>query len=166
MLIRTTISVLLSAGMLVACGGSSKPATQPPAPEKEHQHPKLPPSVDAFHEVLSPVWHAEPGAVRIKAACDQVATLSERATALVSEPPPPEASGKTEVWKLATTDLAGHVGALATACAAAGQPDVEAKLAAVHEGFHKVGATVAEMGDHGDHRPPGGTGQHGGPGEH
>ena len=166
MIPHTTISLLLSTAMLVACGGSSKPAAQPPVPEKEHEHPKLPASVDAFHEVLSPIWHAEPGAVRTNLACEQSGVLGERASALVNEPPPPEASGKTEVWKVATTELAGQVGALATACAAAGQPDVEAKLAAVHDGFHKVGATVAEMGDHGDHRPPGGTGQHGGPGEH
>jgi len=162
MMIRaTTLSLLL----LVACGGAPQPETQPPAPEKEHRHPKLPPSVDAFHAVLSPIWHKEPGAVRIAAACENTGVLSERATALVTEPPPPEASGKIEVWKLATSQLAGQVGALAAACTA-GSSDIEAKLAELHEGFHKVGTTVAEMGDHGDHRPRGGTGMHGGAGEH
>ncbi len=161
MIIRTTLSLVL----LVACGGAPQPATQPAAPEKEHMHPKLPASVDAFHEVLSPIWHAEPGAVRIAAACKQTGALSERATFLVTEPPPPEVGGKIEVWKVATRELAGQVAALTDACAT-NTDNVEAKLTALHEGFHKVGTTVAEMGDHGDHRPPGGTGQHGGPGEH
>jgi len=165
MSIGTTLSVFMFTALLAACGGGAKPATQPPAPEKEHKHPKLPASVDAFHNVLSPIWHAEPGAVRIALACEKTSVLSERATALVTEPPPPEASGKIEVWKVATTELAGQVNALATACAA-GPTDVEAKLTVLHEGFHKVGMTVAEMGDHGDHRRPSGTGQHGGPGEH
>jgi len=166
MIIRTTISLLLFAQLLGACGGGGKPAPQPPAPEKQHEHPALPATVDAFHEVLSPIWHSEPGAPRIKLACEQVGVLGTRATALVTEPPPAEVSGKLDVWKVATTELATQVGELATACAAAGQSDVEGKLTAVHEAFHKVGSTVAEMGDHGDHRPPGGSGQHGGPGEH
>lgn len=163
--IVTRTTFMLFAGMLMACGGGRKPATQP-APEKVHAHAKLPTSVDSFHDVLSPIWHAEPGAVRIQTACDQVTTLNERATALVTDPPPPEIGDKVDVWKVATTELAGQVGALATACAAPGQHDVEDKLAAVHEGFHKVGLTVSEMGDHGDNRPPGGTGQHGEPGEY
>jgi hypothetical protein len=161
MITRTTLSLVL----LVACGGAPQPAPQQPAPEKEHRHPRLPASVDAFHEVLSPIWHSEPGAVRIAEACKQTGLLSERATRLVTDPPPPEASDKLEVWKVATSELAVQVGELKVACAA-GPDKVEDKLTALHEGFHRVGIVVSEMGDHGDRRPPGGTGHHGGPGEH
>jgi hypothetical protein len=165
MLSRSPISIAVVSVLLLACGGG-KSAPQVAAPEKQHAHPALPAGVEAFHDLLSPIWHAEPGAVRIARACDQATALGDRATALVTDPAPAEASDKIEVWKLATAALVSDVGALTTACGAAGRPDVEARLTDVHERFHKVAATVAEMGDHGDERPAGGTGQHGGPGEH
>jgi hypothetical protein len=152
--------------VLGACGGGA-PATKAPAPvrETEHQHPALPPGPEAFHNVLSPIWHAEPGPTRIAIACEKTQELGQRATALVIEPTPAEARAKEEPWRVATAALVGQVDALATACGVEGRLDVETKLAAVHDAFHQVGAVVSEMGDHGDHGPRGGTGQHGGPGE-
>jgi hypothetical protein len=157
---------LLATWMLAACGGSQPPAAEAPVPEKQHQHPKLPPTIEAFHDVLSPIWHAQGGDVRVGLACEQAATLGQRATAIVTEPTPAEARDQPDVWKIATDALVGQVNALAAACGVEGRLDVEARLKDVHEGFHKVASTVAKMGDHGNHQPPGGTGQHGGPSEH
>jgi hypothetical protein len=116
--------------------------------------------------VLSPIWHAEPGPVRVALACDNATQLQRQASALITEPAPAEVTTKLGAWKVATTELVSQVGTLANACGDSGRPRVEAKLTDVHDAFHKVGATVTEMGDHGDYRPPGGTGQHGGPGEY
>lgn len=158
----------LLATLVIACACTkpvAKPPAEPPPPEREHRHPALPPTLEAFHNVLSPVWHATPGPDRVSAACAQAATLTTHATALVTEPAPAEAAGKVEVWKVRTTALASQVGSLTSACSADGKPDVEIRLGSLHEAFHSVSEVVAKMGDHGDHRPAGGTGQHGGPGE-
>lgn len=157
----------LLATLVIACA-CTKPVAKPPAapsPEREHGHPTLPPTLEAFHNVLSPVWHATPGPDRVSAACVQTATLTTYATALVTEPAPAEAAGKSDVWKVRTTALASQVGSLTSACNVEGQPDVETRLGALHEAFHSVSEVVAKMGDHGDHRPVGGSGQHGGSGE-
>lgn len=162
---RTTCFSILLATALAACGGG-KAAPQPPTQEREHQHPALPATVQAFHDALSPVWHATPGPTRIALACEKATVLQESAAALVAEPAPAEASTKVEVWKVATSELVTAVQALTNACGPGARAEVEAKLTDVHEAFHKVGTTVAEMGDHGDHRPPNGSGRHGGSGEY
>lgn len=162
---RTMFSVILVSTILAACGGS-KATPQSRAREREHEHPTLPPTLGAFHDVLSPIWHADPGPARIAAACDKATVLQQSAAALVSEPTPTEVSTKVEVWKVATSELVSAVQALANSCGPVARADVEARLTDVHEAFHKVGTTVTEMGDHGDYRPPSGTGRHGGSGEH
>ncbi len=89
-----------------------------------------------FHEVIAPVWHAEPGKVRVEAACANAPKLKERAAALGT---PPAAAQKDEAgWKTDGAALVSSIDALTTACAAAGRPDVESALSKVHDGFHRL----------------------------
>lgn len=158
----------LSVFSLVAACGTTVPATTPPSSkplERAHVHPALPATLNAFHDVLSPVWHTPPGANRIAAACAQAALLRARADALVTEPAPPEAASKLELWKARTTVLASRVGTLGSACEVEGRPEVEATLVAVHEAYHELGTVVADMGDHADHHAPPGSRRRN-PGEH
>ncbi len=112
--------------ILAACGGGASHAE----PEHEHghghehaggehEHPELPPDVEAFHDALAPIWHMEPGEGRAQAGCEGVAVFRERATAL---------------GDAALTDA---VEALAAECDATG-PEVETRLAGVHDAYHAV----------------------------
>lgn len=85
---------------------------------KPHEHRELPPALHDFHGVLAPVWHSEPGATRIEKACASRTSMLERA----------RATGDAE--------LVAAVQALEAACAKDGHPEVELKLAAVHDRFH------------------------------
>jgi hypothetical protein len=135
-------SLLLLLSLSVACGGSSSPAASPssttssdakPTEGAEHKeghhghghegkdhHPNLAPPVKEFHGVLAPVWHTQAGAARVEKACSNAKTLAEKA----------QATGDAE--------LIAAAGALEPACAKDGRPEVEAKLAVVHDRFHAL----------------------------
>ncbi len=94
-------------------------------------------SLKAFHDVLAPAWHSEPGKARVTAGCAKAAELRPLAASLETSPPA-SASADAEGWKTDSKTLESDVDALVTACAAAGQADAEPALAKVHEGFHKL----------------------------
>jgi len=127
------ITLVTISSAIVACGASSTPpVTTPvtttssaaehsqPAGGHDADHDELPPTLRAFHGVLAPVWHTNPGSGRAEKACANTKTLQDKATAI------------------GDTELLAAVTALEPACAKEGRPEVEAKLTAVHERFHQV----------------------------
>lgn len=100
--------------VLAACGGGSR-STAPPAAGPPPASAKA--SIDAFHDVLAPLWHSPESAERTDKTCAAVPTLEARAQDVGDAP------------------LVEAVQALAAECTgdrAAFKP----KLAAVHDAFH------------------------------
>jgi hypothetical protein len=91
-------------------------------------------AVEAFHDVLAPVWHTEDEAQRETRACAALRALRVEASRLVSEPAPAKA---TPAFAAQARNLAQAVTALEAAC----EKDPAAVAAAlhdVHEKFHTV----------------------------
>jgi len=99
-----------------------------------------------FHAVLAPVWHSDPGPGRVAKACDQARMLNDRAAGVDGAAPP--ASADANAYKTAARQLSMAVSALSGACGASGRPEVEAKLTAVHDAFHKVAEVSGEHEHH------------------
>jgi len=99
------------------------------------QHAALPPTLDAFHDVLAPAWHSEPGATRSTEACTAAPSLRERAAVVQSDAAPEGVDAAA--WTEATAALVANTDALVATCAEQGA-DGEARLAAVHEAFHAL----------------------------
>ena len=112
-----------------------------------HHDAEMKGKVGELHAVLAPVWH-DKGADRLTKACDQVKAMQDGAAAVEAAPPPEGAN--VDAYKGAAKELTAAGGALATACAAAGRPDVEAKFSAFHDAFHKVAESVSGK-PHADH---------------
>lgn len=115
----------------------------------------LPPTLDAFHTTLGPVWHLEPGAGRATQACTAAATLRENAGGVQSGAAPEGTDAAA--WTAGSAALVAATDALVATCGAQGT-DVEAKLTAVHEAFHALVAQArpehgerCEHGEHGEH---------------
>jgi len=120
----------------VGCGHSNPPAVAAHDEHGEHgehkgDHPKLTGAPHAFHETLAPLWHAAKGPDREQKTCDAVPTFEQRAADVQKE------SGDGDV---AARALVASVADLKTECAkpAGSRTDFEAKLAGVHDAFHKV----------------------------
>lgn len=123
--------ILLLSVLLGACG-SSQPAaeTTPPPKADEHEgheeHGDMPAEVQAFHDVLAPLWHAPEGAERTAKTCDSTGALEEKAVAIEA------------VWKTEGKELHDSVKALAEECARDGRPEFQTRFAAVHTAFHAL----------------------------
>lgn len=146
---------------LVACGGPAAPAkTEPPVaspeepePADAHEHGSERRSkhehlfsgdLKLYHDLMSPLWHAEAGGERIGSVCNEVATLQVHARAIAEEPPPAGSQGEVSSWSAAGAELAAKTDALASACNEQGRANVEAAFTAVHEAFHAVMRTVGK----------------------
>jgi len=143
--IWTLVSVLVvAAGAGLGCGGERIEADHEhegegheggeAEGEAHHEHGNLPPALASFHEAIAPVWHSDPGAVRIGLACDNAATLRERAAAVSAEAPP--AGQDADAWQAAAASLTAATDALATECGSPEHAAVEDELTAVHQAFH------------------------------
>jgi hypothetical protein len=97
------------------------------------QHPELAPQggLQAFHDVLGPVYHEAPGASRDEQTCAAAAKLKAAASAVVAE-------STSDADRATGEALAQSVDALATACQAADRAEVGSRLEAVHDAFHAV----------------------------
>ena len=118
-----------SALTLAACGGASaihheaQPVTAAADKAHDEEHKKIAGGpLDAFHDVLAPLWHAPDGPTRTTQTCATVPSFKERAAAAASLD--------------GGADLVASVGALEKACDAPGRPDFKARFSAVHDAFH------------------------------
>jgi hypothetical protein len=150
----------------IACGGSPAPvkteplATSPhdPAPGDAHEHGSERKSqhehlfsgdLKLYHDLMSPLWHAEAGGQRISDVCNEAATLKVHARAVAESPPPAGSEGEVSTWSAAASQLSEKTDALAAACDEQGRANVEAAFTAVHEAFHALmRATGKPSGDH------------------
>ena len=110
--------------------------------EGHHEgHGAMPPVVEAFHDVLAPAWHSDPGAPRVAASCAAAPQLVELAGPL-SEAMADHVraeDGTEEEAAAEAASLTASTDALAASCE--GEPDeatVEANIADVPARFHTV----------------------------
>jgi len=116
----TGIRTPLIAALLAACAiGSSGAAAQPAA---GHHHHHFADDVEAFHDVLAPIWHAPHGKARSDDACRQAGRMAELAQAIHSA----DAGA-----------LRSRLSALTERCRAA-QGGIDTALFEVHEAFHRL----------------------------
>lgn len=140
------ISILAIAALTVACGNNAEqappatPNSAPAAPEAQgsaaagtphdghgkheggghEDHGKMKPELHAFHETLAPIWHANPGTDRVAKACGGLGDLGAKAASVND------------------AELTAAVEGVKSACSAPDKKDVEPKLGAVHDRFHKL----------------------------
>jgi hypothetical protein len=147
----TRLALLLSLLVAAACG-SSEPApgaTTPAAGEHAggEEHHKLTPELDAFHQVLAPLWHADKGEARQKDTCAAVPEFKTRAAAIKGAAAP--ASVDAAAWTSAGAELESAVAGLETACGGADPAAFEPAFEAMHAKFHGAMELVAGKEEHG-----------------
>jgi hypothetical protein len=156
-MIRTlSIALLLAA----ACGGKDKTAPAKPAStEMQHEggehHPPMSAEMTAFHDVLKPRWHAEPGAQRTKDTCDAVPQFQTDADAVAKSVPPQ--STHADAWTASTRALVAAVADLDTACKSNDAAKFDAAFGKVHEAFHSL---MAQGGGEEHEKMGAGGGEH------
>jgi len=152
---KRILSALLIS-LAAACGGSSEPAPAQPTPQPEataahEDHSELPPAAAAFHDRLSPLWHADAGAKRTDDTC--AATDDLLAEAGPMHDGSPVAEDKLQAYSEAVGALKTAIVELGDACKEEGRPNFDAAFTKVHEAFHAVieffGHQEPEGGHHG-----------------
>ncbi|MFO0602598.1 MAG: hypothetical protein U0324_05450 [Polyangiales bacterium] len=151
---RRSMLALSLAAALAACSSSGSTATSTAATTatsggehhaegehhagggEHHRRPALTPGMTAFHDVLRPLWHSEPGAGREGRACEQARTLAERATTVAAESAP--AGAATDRWTATTQQLVASTADLQRGCEAAARIAIDRRLEQVHTAFHQV----------------------------
>jgi len=142
-------TILFSVFLAVAaCGGASKSDLEEPAggaepiaheeeghhgQHSEAEHPPLTPEMEAFHDVLKPLWHAEPGADRQTGTCAKAGELLGLSEKIQNAPNP---GADQAAWELAVRQLMLSLVKLMDECKTGG--DFEANFRAVHDGFHAL----------------------------
>ena len=134
----------LSLLLAIACGSSepSPGATTPASGEgKEDHHHKLTPELDAFHQLLAPLWHADKGEARRSKTCGAVPDFKMKAAAVKAAAAP--ASVEAATWSSAGAELEAAVTGLETACGGTDPAAFEPAFEAVHSRFHGAMELVA-----------------------
>lgn len=138
---------------LAACGGADKPATaettptepdvaadpmvEPPGdahehPGEHHGHGNHTPEMVAFHDVLRPLWHADPGQARTDDTCKQAGHLLDLANGIQNAAPPTGVDRAQ--WDPAVRRLMVGIAALMDQGCKGG--DFEGTFREVHDAFH------------------------------
>ncbi len=105
--------------VLSACGGGAASVPPPeaaPAAATTSDAPSRA-SIDAFHEVIAPLWHAPESSERTEQTCAAVPTLEQRAQ------------------EIGDAKLVESIHALAAECAG-DRGAVQGKFSSVHDAFH------------------------------
>ncbi len=93
------------------------------------------PEVAAFHDVMKPNWHAEPGEARTAATCDAVPEFKAKAQG-IGEGSAPEGV-EAGAWTQAAAGLSAAVQSLETSCGG-DRSDFDASFKSVHDAFHAL----------------------------
>jgi hypothetical protein len=104
--------------------------------EPAHQH-AFEGGVKNFHDVLSPLWHADAGEKRVADTCAASADLAGKAAAIEAEPVPAAANGQDDAWKTKAAALTAATKELETMCAG-DRAGFDAAFTKVHDGFHAL----------------------------
>jgi hypothetical protein len=121
--------VLAVTALEIGCNKADSSAVSSAPKESSGEHhdmSSLPPTLDAFHKLLAPLWHAPAGDQRMTDTCAGIPGFQTAAAAVGSAAVPGAAA------------LAGAVTKLADACAATPRDGArfDAAFAAVHDAFH------------------------------
>lgn len=104
---------------------------------EHHEHGDLSGSLNAFHDILAPLWHATKGDSRTTSTCAAAADLHDGAIAVDKGGPPANAK-EPEQFRERSKKLIVAVDELGAECKKTGRPDFEAKFATLHDAFHGV----------------------------
>lgn len=99
-------------------------------------HPELGGATKAFHDLLSPDWHAEPGTTRNTSACRNASRYLTLSGQIASQPAP--ANGDAAAWTKAATGLHDASAALGAYCSGGIDANVVAGLTTLHDRFHDL----------------------------
>ena len=116
--------------LLAACGGSQKVAEPPTAPAPTPEK-----AIGDFHDVLAPLWHADPGPQRTADTCQAAPKMVTLADDVVRS--------STPAWAEKANALKTATAALVEECATT-RAAFDTKFHEVHEAFH----ATAETGPH------------------
>ncbi|MBK9034207.1 MAG: hypothetical protein IPL61_23585 [Myxococcales bacterium] len=127
---------------VAACGGKSKTGsvehvdTMDHAQPHEGDHPAMPAAVAAFHEQLSPLWHAPAGPERTERTCGDAGSMDQ----LLEEVEQAGAPANVEAteWDGRVTALRVAWTLLADDCTATNGANFEEKFTTVHDTFHEL----------------------------
>jgi hypothetical protein len=150
---RITILALFVAA---ACGGAEKQTTTPgggggAAAGGADPHAGLTPELHAFHDTLSPRWHADAGEQRMKDTCAALADFQAQAAAVKAAPA--KEGVDPAAWTEAGTALEASVTGLAGACGGTDLAAFDQTFHAVHEAFHRAMELVIGPHEMGEHAP-------------
>ncbi|NVB39539.1 hypothetical protein G6O69_16980 [Pseudenhygromyxa sp. WMMC2535] len=115
--------------------GAETAEAQPPHEGEDHEH-DFPASVASFHDVMAPLWHAEPGEERIEGTCGAVPDMLTQAKTISGEAAP-EAASSEEAWTTSGSGLISAVEGLQTSCEG-DRADFDAAFEGVHDAFHQL----------------------------
>ena len=144
--------------VLAACGGKDSSSTTTTTPTKEKDGQVLTPELTAFHDTLSPIWHAE-GPARRTDACAAVPDFASKAQAVKAAAAP--ANVEPEKWTEAGVQLETSVSGLQTACGGTDEGAFNVAFIAVHDAYHHAMSLIV-----GEHEQGDAIGTHEGEGEH
>lgn len=89
-------------------------------------HPKAGPAAIALHDLMEPLWHAQPGATRTAKACAMADEIKQRVKAAATRPIPENAA------------ILNSAQALETACTARNDAGASEEIDRLHQLFYKI----------------------------
>ena len=143
--------VVIAACFLVACGGGGKTEPVDDTTPDEATVPAKPvvlPSdgspLDAFHDMLAPLWHAV-GPTRMQQVCGSHSELSTRVAAVRKAGSPGDLD--QSAWNASLQKIEKSLAAMKGPCGGSDTTKFESAFADVHWAFHDYMDLV--VGDHG-----------------
>jgi len=89
-------------------------------------HPKASPAAIALHDLMEPLWHAQPGAARTAKACGMADEIKQRVKTAATRPIPENAA------------ILNSALALETACTTKNDADASREIDHLHQLFYKI----------------------------
>lgn len=131
--------------VVAACGGKSKTSSVEHADPMMHTdgdgmmkdgHPAMPPAVDAFHQNLMPLWHADAGPARVTATCEKTGEMDQQLEEVENAGAPEGVDAAA--WSDKVTGLRTAWAALADDCVSSDGANFDATFGAAHDAFHAL----------------------------
>lgn len=133
------------AALLAACGGKEPVEdTLPTGPVKPATLPSDGSPIDAFHDLLAPLWHAV-GPTRMQQVCNSQPELATRAEAVRKAGSPGDLDAGA--WSASLDKVEKTLAGLKGPCGGTDTTRFEAAFTALHWAFHDYMDLV--VGDHG-----------------
>ena len=155
---KTSALVIAAAALALGCGSES-PTPKSPSHDSsgesadhhkeggdkggdDHSH-DFGAEVTAFHDVMSPLWHAEPGEARTNGTCDAGEKLASGAKAIAAASVPDRAAAKSDQWTAAAAALIASVEHLGLVCSDVNKlGEFDGAFKDVHDKFHGLTALL------------------------